>query len=714
MGRDCQERTSQVRALHTKFPSTSAMALGLALALAAPAMAADAPDAAPDPADASGAGRTIVVTGQGLAATPATPAYDTQTISAAQLNATASGRIDDALLSAAGVQQFRRSDSRASNPSAQGITLRALGGNATSRTLVLLDGVPMADPFFGYIPMNAIDPERLASVRVQRGGGSGAFGAGAVAGTVDMTSAGQADLGLLNAQGLVDDRGETTISGALAPKLGQGFAVVTGRWDRGQGFWTTPESQRVAASVRARYESWSTGVRAVAPLTGSVELQARVAAFEDNRTLRFAGADNGISGQDASLRLVGRGAWQFDALAYVQARDFHAVTVSSTSFKKTLDQYATPSTGLGGKLELRPPVGGGHVLKLGADWRRADGVTKENAISAVTGLVTARRNAGGRSDDVGFFIEDDWTLGPLVLTAGGRADRWAITQGHYGELNAAGTTTVTSVGDPAVASRTGWQGSWRGGAVLQAASWAALRGAAYTGLRLPTLNELYRSFTLAAPNGSGGVSLTTTQRNPALKNERLIGFEGGIDLTPAKGVKLTLTAFDNKVKDAIANVTLSSSGTTTARQRQNVAAVHARGLELGGEVTAGTLSFNGSLAWTDAKVEAPGTALDGMRPAQTPRIAGSATLAWHPAPRWTGAVTLRHVGLAYEDDLQTAPLRAATTLDAFAQVPLAPWASLVLRGENLFDTTIVTRNSGGTIDIGTPRTLWAGLRIGLK
>ncbi|NKJ41338.1 TonB-dependent receptor [Novosphingobium sp. SG720] len=690
------------------------MALGLALALAAPAMAADAPDAAPDAADASGAGRTIVVTGQGLAATPATPAYDTQTISAAQLNATASGRIDDALLSAAGVQQFRRSDSRASNPSAQGITLRALGGNATSRTLVLLDGVPMADPFFGYIPMNAIDPERLASVRVQRGGGSGAFGAGAVAGTVDMTSAGQADLGLLNAQGLVDDRGETTVSGALAPKLGQGFAVVTGRWDRGQGFWTTPESQRVAASVRARYESWSTGVRAVAPLTGSVELQARVAAFEDNRTLRFAGADNGISGQDASLRLVGRGAWQFDALAYVQARDFHAVTVSSTSFKKTLDQYATPSTGLGGKLELRPPVGGGHVLKLGADWRRADGVTKENAISAVTGLVTARRNAGGRSDDVGFFIEDDWTLGPLVLTAGGRADRWAITQGHYGELNAAGTTTVTSVGDPAVASRTGWQGSWRGGAVLQAASWASLRGAAYTGLRLPTLNELYRSFTLAAPNGSGGVSLTTTQRNPALKNERLIGFEGGIDLTPAKGVKLTLTAFDNKVKDAIANVTLSTSGTTTVRQRQNVAAVHARGLELGGEVTAGTLSFNGSLAWTDAKVEAPGTALDGMRPAQTPRIAGSATLAWHPAPRWTGAVTLRHVGLAYEDDLQTAPLRAATTLDAFAQVPLAPWASLVLRGENLFDTTIVTRNSGGTIDIGTPRTLWAGLRIGLR
>jgi outer membrane receptor protein involved in Fe transport len=81
----------------------------------------------------------------------------------------------------AGFQQFRRSDSHSSNPSAQGVTLRALGGNATSRALVLLDGVPLADPFFGYIPLSAIAPETLGTVRVTRGGGSGPFGAGALA-----------------------------------------------------------------------------------------------------------------------------------------------------------------------------------------------------------------------------------------------------------------------------------------------------------------------------------------------------------------------------------------------------------------------------------------------------------------------------------------------------------------------------------------------------
>ncbi|WP_370073285.1 hypothetical protein [Novosphingobium sp. THN1] len=44
-------------------------------------------------------------------------------------------------------------------------------------------------------------------------------------------------------------------------------------------------------------------------------------------------------------------------------------------------------------------------------------------------------------------------------------------------------------------------------------------------------------------------------------------------------------------------------------------------------------------------------------------------------------------------------------------MPLPRGISLVLRAENLFDTEIVTRNSGGSIDLGNPRTLWAGVRV---
>jgi vitamin B12 transporter len=640
----------------------------------------------------------IIVTGGGLGDTPATPAYDVQTIAGDRLTSSASGRMEDVLAGVAGFQQFRRSDSRSANPSAQGVTLRALGGNATSRSLVLLDGVPMADPFFGYIPLSALAPERLASVRVTRGGGSGAFGAGAVAGAIEMTSAGAGALGLFSGSALANDRGESELSATLAPQLGQGFAVASARWDRGQGFWTTPQAQRGAASVRAQYESWSASLRGVAPLAQDVELQMRAMAFDDRRTLRFAGADSSSSGQDASLRIVGRGDWQFDALAYVQARDFSNIVISSTSFRKTLDQRRTPSTGFGGKLELRPPVGSQHVLRLGSDWRIASGGLQEDAYSAVTGLVTARRRAGGRNSDVGLFAEDDWTLGALVLTAGLRADRWTVQGGYFHEANAAGTATT----DTQFAARSGWDTSLRGGAVWTLGGGLALRGSAYNGLRLPTLNELYRPFV---------VFPVTTRANAALTNEELLGFEAGLDFSPSDAVTLSLTAFDNRVKNAVANVTIAPN----LRERRNVGAVRAKGLELGTALRLGQLSFDGSLALTDAKVEASGisAALDGKRPAQTPKIAASATLGWHPHDGWLLSATLRHVGAQFEDDLQTDVLPDVTTLDAFAQIPLAGPFSLVLRAENLTDAAIITRSQAGSIDLGAPRTFWAGIKLGI-
>ena len=664
-----------------------AATLALLAGIAGPSLAW-AEEAAPAPIPAP-----IVVTGRGLDTAPAAPAYDVQDLDRERLLLPASGRLEDALSAAAGFQQFRRSDSRSSNPSAQGVTLRALGGNATSRTLVRLDGVPVADPFFGFIPLSSLAPERLANARITRGGGSGAFGAGAVAGTIDLTSAGPDQLGLLGASALVDDRGESELSATIAPKLGAGYVVASGRWDRGRGFWTTPADQRVPATVRARYESWSANLRAVAPLTPDIELQAHVAAFNDARTLRFAGADTAASGQDASLRLVGRGAWQFDVLAYVQSRDFNNVVISARSFLPTLDQRATPSTGAGGKIELRPPVGDAHVLRVGADWRFAEGHTEEDVYTQ--GKVSGHRRAGGSNRDLGLFIEDDWTFGPLVLTAGARADRWSVRDGALDQVLGGTSTSIT------YPDRAGWKGSFRGGAVVKLGGGASARGSAYTGLRQPTLNELYRSFT---------VFPVVTKANAALENEQLRGFEGGFDWRPAGWLSFSATAFDNKVRHAIANVTIAPN----VRERRNVDAIHARGLEFGAEVKAGRVSLTGSLAYTDAKVEAPGTALDGKRPAQTPKLAASATAAWRPLRDVTLALTVKHTGAQFEDDLETDVLPAATTLDAFVAVPLAGPFSLVLRGENLTDKAVVTRNSGGSIDLGIPRTLWAGVRVAIR
>ena len=637
----------------------------------------------------------IVVLGRGLPLPPATPAYGTTLLDRSVLTGEPSGRLENALADVAGFQQFRRSDSRSANPSAQGVTVRSLGGNASSRVLFLLDGVPQADPFFGYIPFTALAPERLGAARITRGGGVGAFGAGAVAGTVELMSADRNQLPFLEATALGGSRYAQELTASISPDLGAGFVSVCGRWERGDGFYTTPASARSPADVPARYRDWSTNMRGVVPIGAQGEIQARIAIYRDNRTLRFAGADSSSKGQDASLRYLSRGRWQVDALAYIQMRNFTNIVVSATSFRPTLNQRDTPATGLGGKIELRPPVGGNHVLRIGSDIRLASGTMLEDAIQ--TGKVTIRRRAHGQQATTGLFVEDDWTLGKLVLTAGARADRWTITRGALMEQNAAGAVTK----DQHFPARDGWESSFRAGAIWHIADPLSLRGAAYTGFRLPTLNELYRGFT---------VFPVRTDANAALAPEALKGGEAGVDYSPRPGVHLSATAFYNRLGNAIANVTIIPNA---VRERRNVDAIVAKGIELSGDVALGKMRLSASYAFSDSKVHASGisASLNGQIPAQSPRHSASASVNWTPVNDALLNARLHYVGAQFEDDLGKDRMPGALTVDGYAQWPLLRGVAIVGRVENLFDIDVITRKVSTSIDLGTPRTFWLGIRI---
>ncbi|MEO5938582.1 MAG: TonB-dependent receptor, partial [Sphingomonas sp.] len=200
----------------------------------------------------------------------------------------------------------------------------------------------------------------------------------------------------------------------------------------------------------------------------------------------------------------------------------------------------------------------------------------------------------------------------------------------------------------------------------------------------------------------------TTQANAALSPERLRGVEGGIDLRPAPGVQFSLTGFYNRLDDAIANVTIGPN----LRRRDNVEAIVATGIEASLAWRRGPFALTASYAYSHSQVRAPGTALDRLAPAQSPRHAASATLAWAPKSGALLSLTARYVGDQYEDDLQTNVLPAAATVDAVARLPVGRSVSVIARAENLFDEAVVTRNQAGAIDLGTPRTLWIGIRFG--
>src|SRR3954452_312270 len=136
----------------------------------------------------------IVVTGTALPEAKAERVYAVARITRRQIEQAPSHEFDQLLKEVPGVQLFRRSDAHSGHPTSQGVTLRALGGNASSRALLMLDGVPQSDPFGGWINWPAYDAADLSGIRVVRGGGSVANGPGALAGTIEMPS--RADAGV--------------------------------------------------------------------------------------------------------------------------------------------------------------------------------------------------------------------------------------------------------------------------------------------------------------------------------------------------------------------------------------------------------------------------------------------------------------------------------------------------------------------------------------
>lgn len=653
----------------------------------------------------------IVVTGRGLDSPPGEAAYAVAEIERERLTESASGRFEDVLRDAAGAAQFRRADSRSAHPTAQGITLRGLGGNASSRALLLLDGVPQADPFGGWVPFPAYLPERLASVRITRGGGSGYHGAGALAGTIELTSASPDMLGPLALTGFYGSRESIDLVATGGTKLGAGSLTVAGQFARGDGFVPIVAEDRGAADRAAPYRQASLALRSVFPVGETVELQANLSGFSDERDRGTDFTPMTSQGADASVRLVGRGRWRWAALAYLQHRDFSSgfasVSDGRASASPVLDQHV-PAAGAGARLEIEPPLGGGATLRLGGDLRHSTGRTQE-LYSFVAGSPTRRRIAGGETLTSGLFADLSIERGALTLSAGGRVDRWTIASGSLFEAPLAGGAALT---DARFADRSGWEASGRAGAALRLTPAISLRTAAYTGWRLPTLNELYRPFRAGTD---------ATAANPMLDPERLAGVEAGFDLTPLVALTLSATAYWNRIRGAIGNVTLDAGpgsfpgvGFVPAggayRQRLNLDAVVAKGAELDLRWRSGPWRASASWAFTDARVEASGAAapLDGLRPAQVARHQGSASLGWIRGGA-SASLTGRYVGPQFEDDQNVRALADAFTFDARIRLPLTAGIAIEARGENLADARIETAiTGGGIVERAAPRTLWIG------
>jgi outer membrane cobalamin receptor len=164
-------------------------------------------------------------------------------LSSADVVATPSLTVDDMLRQVPGFSLFRRSSSRTANPTSQGVSLRGLGASGPSRALVLQDGIPVMDPFGGWVHWNRIPPLEVSTVEVFRGGASNLYGSDAMGGVVQFFSR-EAEGPSLSLEASYGNEESPNVSLWVGDTIGKwNFEAATDLF-RSDGYILVPSSQR--------------------------------------------------------------------------------------------------------------------------------------------------------------------------------------------------------------------------------------------------------------------------------------------------------------------------------------------------------------------------------------------------------------------------------------------------------------------------------------
>jgi outer membrane receptor protein involved in Fe transport len=644
--------------------------------------------------------------------------YTVEVIPAEDFSDGSSLTVDDALRGSADFSLFRRNDSMTANPTSQGVSLRGVGPSGASRSLVLLDGVPLNDPFGGWVPWSMVPVDSLASAEIVPGGGASAWGNEALAGVIQLFSS-QPLPGAGGASFRVGDFDTRTADIYQAIPAGPGTLEL-----RAEGFSTggtvliAPESRGpvdIDAASRHNLES-ATWRGSLGQDVGVVVTLRTYDEWRDNGTPY---QQNDFQQLFGSVALTGRASREetWSMTAYMEGQSssqtFSAVNAARTAETPASDQFDVPVTALGFAGSSTWVDRSGASTTVGADARDIRGETRED-YSYTDGAYADQRFAGGRQDFAGLFAERSQPLGPSVhAIAGLRLDRWEDSDGH---LRNVAIDSGALLLEDIYPTRTGTELSPSAGVTWQATSELEFHVDAQRSFRQPTLNELYRPFR---------VGNTTTLANPALSTEHADSGEIGARWRRDR-LTLSLEGFADRLEDAVSNVTLAEGPGTfplfgklaagsIGQERLNLDRVDIQGAQLAVDWReSDTLSFDLSAIDEEATVAAASVApaLVGKTLPEVPRWSASLGLAWHPLRRAFLSARVRRTGSQFDDDQNLLPLAAATVVDLSLRFVVTVHAELFASVDNLFDAEVETAQaSPGVFSIAPPRMASGGARL---
>jgi outer membrane receptor protein involved in Fe transport len=633
----------------------------------------------------------VNVTSSRSDAPKADPTVTMTVISSSELLTSAAVTLDDALKMVPGFTLFRRTSSRASNPTSQGVALRGIGGTAQSRSLVLVDGVPLNDAFGGWVYWDKIPQVALDRIEVQRGSGSDVYGADAVGGVVQLLTqrpGRPTGTALVEGGGL----GSGRVSLFAGGRTRSWRYSASGEWFDFDGYIPVATEQDPGIAPRGPVDSLlgsthksgfaSTGYQAA----NGWRFDVVASVFDEDRTNGTPQSINSTASRQGSGEVAGGvGGGLFSARAFGGTQQYRQTftTVNATRTAETLirDQ-SVPSTsgGVGGQWFR---TWGAHSLLVGTEGRYIEGKSVDTPFAQGQPLPTVQ--AGGIQRLGSAFVQDTWRPSDsLTLVLGAHGDTWRS------ESQATGFAKSSGSFNPRASA------SYRIGE-----SGVIVRGAAYHGFRAPTLNEFYRNISV------GNVQ---TRPNETLEPERLTGGDLGVLFTAGR-VSARITSFWNVLDEAITAITLSSTPQLIIRLRANADTVHASGIEAEASMRlASSLSATFASGFVSSIFKGD-TALRDKHVPQVPEYNIALGFRYTP-PAWTASAQLRITGPQFEDDQNVYTLRRATVLDVFGGRTVARGVTAFVAVENLLDTTYDVGRTP-TLTTGLPRVGRVGVQIAL-
>jgi outer membrane receptor protein involved in Fe transport len=597
-----------------------------------------------------------------------------------ELESTSALTLDDALDQVPGFTLYLRLGSAWANPTDQGVSLRGVGSNGASRALVLEDGIPINDPFGGWVYWDRVPLAAVQRIEVAEGGASDLYGSDAMGGVINIFTrqATHSEFTFDTSYGNENTPDASFWANLDWRKWGLQVAAEGFQTD---GYILVPQD------IRGPVDTAAGSNHTNATITLDRQITDRSRVFISGNILGEA-RKNGTPLQTnrTHLRELSAGwDWQSPRWGEFALRGYGESQLYDQTFSAIAASRQTETLT---SLQRVPAQDGGYS----AQWTRAWGARQTwvagvegmdiagatNSLNYSSGLVKTAIGIGGRQDINGVYLEDLIRLTPRwIITINGRFDDWQ----NFDALST--TRPLATTGPISVTNfpeRSANAFSPHVSVLRQLTPSTSIYASVYRAFRAPTLNELYRPYR---------VGNEETLANDNLGAEHLTGGETGAAYAGVHGrLQIHGTLFWTEVTDPIANVTLAVTPTLITEQRENLGSTRSRGVELDTDfqLTPG-LIVSGGYQFVDATVLSfpADTTLQGLWVPEVPRNVFTVQARYARSSLLTVGIQGRYTGLQYNDDLNEFPLSPAFELNAFVSHPFKHRAEIYGEIENMTD-----------------------------